>query len=150
MKEKKSIRFLSIIIAVILLSVSIMTDDSNAAIPDTINYQGYLTDSGGNPVNTPRNMIFKIYNQSGTLLWTETHNNVPVNNGIYNVILGAVTSLGSLAFDVPYFLGVTVGTDDEMTARQALSSVAYALTADTALMTLRMDFFSNLLRIQQK
>jgi hypothetical protein len=133
MKEKRCIRFLSIIIAVILLSVSIMTDNARSAIPETINYQGYLTDSGGTPVNSPRNMTFKIYNQSGTLLWTETQNNVPVTNGIYNVTLGSMASLGTLAFDVPYFLGVTVGTDDEMIPRQPLTSVAYALTADTAL-----------------
>jgi hypothetical protein len=135
MKGRKGIRVLSIMIAVILLSLSIMKADAHAAIPERINYQGYLTDSGGTPVNTPKNMTFKIYTvaSGGTALWTETQSNVPVNNGIYNVVLGSVASMGSLTFDVPYFLGVTVGTDSEMTPRQPLTSVAYALTADTAL-----------------
>ncbi len=38
----------------------------------------------------------------------------------------------NLAFDVPYYLGVTVGTDGEMTPRHALSSSAYAFRAQNA------------------
>ena len=33
-----------------------------AAIPQKINYQGSLTDSGGAPVNTGVEMVFSIYN----------------------------------------------------------------------------------------
>src|SRR4030067_2468809 len=121
---------LMIVVALLLLGVSY----GYAAIPYTINYQGYLTDSGGNPVNGTVSMIFKIYTESGTLLWTETQNSVSVNNGIYNVTLGSAnTTLGTLNFDIPYFLGVTVGTDPEMTPRQPLTSVVYAFTADNAL-----------------
>ena len=135
MKEKRVIGFLSIIFAVIMLSLCIMANDAQSAIPETINYQGYLTDNSGNPINATVSMTFRIYTvaSGGTALWTETQSNVPVNEGIYNVILGSVASLGALPFDVPYFLGVTVGIDSEMTPRQALTSVAYALTADTAL-----------------
>jgi hypothetical protein len=135
MKKGKVIRFLSIIIAVILLSLCIMTNDARSAIPEKINYQGYLTNASGNPVNTTVSMTFRIYTvaSGGAALWTETQSNVSVNDGIYNVTLGSLVSLGTLGFDVPYFLGVTVGIDSEMTPRQPLTSVAYALTADTAL-----------------
>ena len=112
-----------------------MTDNARSAIPERINYQGYLTNASGSPINANVSMTFRIYTvaSGGTALWTETQSNVPVNEGIYNVILGSVASLGALPFDVPYFLGVTAGADSEMTPRQALTSVAYALTADTAL-----------------
>ena len=122
---------LMVVVVLLLLGVSY----GYAAIPNTINYQGYLTDSGGNPVNATVSMTFKIYAVStgGTALWSESQNTVLVNNGIYNVTLGSVVSLGALPFDVPYFLGVTVGTDSEMTPRQTLTSVGYAFTADTAL-----------------
>jgi len=136
MKERKGIRFLSIIIVVIVLCGSIMTGDAKAAIPETINYQGYLTDNSGNPINATVSMTFRIYTvaSGGTAQWTEPQSNVPVNNGIYNVVLGSVAPMGELPFDVPYFLGVTVGSiDSEMTPRQPLTSVAYAFTADTAL-----------------
>ncbi len=130
---KKVEKTLNVILTMMVLLILLSFSSASAAIPETINYQGYLTDSGGNPVNSTVNVVFKIYNAGGTLLWSETQNNVPVSNGIYNVVLGSVASMGSLTFDVPYFLGVTVGTDSEMTPRQPLTSVAYAFTADTAL-----------------
>lgn len=133
MNKQKGIGFLMVTMAVILLIVSSMAEDAQSAIPETINYQGYLTDSSGNPINTPRNMTFRIYTAAsgGTALWTETHNDIQVNNGIYNVVLGSVVSMAALPFDVPYFLGMTVGTDTEMSPRQALTSVAYSLRAET-------------------
>src|SRR5512138_2483513 len=100
-----------------------------AAIPQQIGYQGYLTDSGGVPHNGTVAMTFRIYSVSsgGAALWTETQD-VPVSQGVYSVNLGAVSAL-NLAFDVPYYLGITVGADGEMTPRQALTSVGYAYRA---------------------
>ena len=131
MKNRRKALGISMVIGILLF---LTLSSAYAVIPYTINYQGYLTDSEQNPVNGTVNMIFKIYTESGTLLWTETQNSVSVNNGIYNVTLGSAnTTLGTLNFDVPYFLGVTVGTDPEMTPRQPLTSVGYAFSADTAL-----------------
>jgi hypothetical protein len=103
-----------------------------SAIPQQIAYQGYLTDSGGVPHNGTISMTFRIYSVSsgGAALWTETQD-VTVNQGVYSVNLGEVAPL-SLAFDVPYYLGITVGADGEMTPRQALTSVGYAYRAQSA------------------
>jgi hypothetical protein len=102
------------------------------AVPQKINYQGYLTDTAGIPINGSLQMVFSLYDvpSSGTPLWAE-HQNVTVINGIYNVSLGD-TVLIPLAFDVPYYLGITVGSDPEMTPRKALTSVGYAFRAMTA------------------
>ena len=100
-----------------------------AGIPGTINYQGYLTNASGVPVNGAIPITFRIYDvpSGGTALWTETQD-VTVNQGVYSVSLGGNTAL-SLSFDVPYYLGVTVGADAEMTPRKELTSVGYAFRA---------------------
>ena len=43
-------------------------------VPNTINYQGYLTDSAGTPINATVPIIFSLYSDptGGTALWTET------------------------------------------------------------------------------
>jgi hypothetical protein len=105
-----------------------------AAVPQTINYQGYLTDSGGSPVNGTVNMTFSLYTSpAGTVspVWTEAQTGVAVTNGQYSVILGSITPL-AIPFDVPYYLGVTVGADAEMTPRQPLTSTGYAFRAAQA------------------
>ena len=64
------------------------------AIPQKINYQGYLTDNTGNPINGTRTMTFKIYDAAsgGNELWSETKT-VSVENGLFNVILGEVNPI---------------------------------------------------------
>lgn len=98
-------------------------------VPRTIDYQGYLTTAGGVPVNASLSISFALYEEpaGGMALWTETQT-VPVNNGNYHVALGGVSPL-VLPFDRPYYLGVTVGGDDEMLPRHPLSSAPYALRA---------------------
>ena len=59
----QNVKNLFIIIGTLLLSG--ISTASYAQVPRTVNYQGYLTDSGGNPVDTtlsgPVQMIFTIY-----------------------------------------------------------------------------------------
>ena len=50
---------------------------------------------------------------------------------VFSVNLGSVSSI-DLPFDTQYYLGITVGSDNEMTPKQALSSVAYAFRAKEA------------------
>ena len=64
--------FTLIAIAVLLL---ILTPPAHTAIPQTINYQGYLTDPQGTAIDGNVSIVFSIYSQAtgGTALWTETH-----------------------------------------------------------------------------
>jgi hypothetical protein len=61
--------------------MSMMTDNSKAAIPDKINYQGYLTDTVGVTVEGQVTVEFSPYDVStgGTALGSESQN-VPVSN----------------------------------------------------------------------
>ena len=100
-----------------------------AAVPHLMNFQGYLTNASGQPVSSTVTMVFNLYDAPAapTALYSETQS-VSVNNGIYVVAIGAVTAL-TLPFDVPYYLGIKVGADPEMTPRQPLMASPYALRA---------------------
>jgi hypothetical protein len=132
MKGKKAEKRLLIGVIGLFLVLIIFPYVSYAAIPQTINYQGYLTNAAGVPVNGTVQMVFSIYNVAtgGAALWTETQS-VTAANGVYNVNLGKFTPM-TLPFDAPYYLGVAIGADPEMTPRQPLASVAYAFRAKTA------------------
>jgi hypothetical protein len=104
------------------------------AIPQLINYQGRLADGTGTPVTGTKSITFKIYSSSSapTARWTETQT-VTVTNGIFNVILGSVSSLsGSVLGGDKAYLGVTVSPDAEMSPRQRITSVGYAYRAAQA------------------
>jgi hypothetical protein len=97
-----------------------------AAVPQTINYQGYLK-NGTAPASGPLGITFSLYSSNpprSNHVWRETQTSVAVTNGIYSTQLGSVTPI-TASFDVPYYLGVKVENDAEMPL-QPLSSVPYA------------------------
>jgi predicted regulator of Ras-like GTPase activity (Roadblock/LC7/MglB family) len=119
----------------IVAAFSVLTILTTAAfaVPQTINYQGYLEDSGGTPVNTTMSMAFAIYNAptGGTPLWSETQGSVTVTEGAFSVTLGIANAI-DLPFDEQYYLGVNVNGDGEMTPRAELASIPYAFRANVA------------------
>jgi hypothetical protein len=108
--------------------------NSPGPVLEMINYQGYLTDSGGNPINDTLEMTFSIYeNESGgTAVWTETQPAVTVTDGLFNVLLGSINPITPDQLDEERYIGVRVGADDEMVPRQRLASVAFALRSVVA------------------
>ena len=101
-------------------------------MPHKLNYQGFLTDPSSTPITASPVMTFKLYDLAagGVALYTESQT-VVVTAGVFSVVLGAVTPL-NLAFDVPYYLGLSVGADPEMTPRQLVTASPYTLRADKA------------------
>lgn len=128
--QLKSFRIFGLLI--VLLQGLFASTMVYADVPKLINHQGYLTNSAGTPVNASVPIIFTIYNvpTGGTALWTETRTVIP-SKGVFDVNLGETTPI-NLPFDVPYYLGIKVGTDAEMTPRQSLTSVSYAFRSDQA------------------
>ncbi len=104
----------------------------NALVPQEFTYQGYLTTANSTPVNGTVSMVFRLYlgPADGASLYDETQS-VPVSNGSFAARIGSVTSL-ALPFDVPYYLGITVGGDTEMMPRQILTSTPYAIRSAAA------------------
>jgi hypothetical protein len=115
------------------LLIVLLAPASFGAIPKTMSYQGVLKNVDGTLVPDGNySMTFRLYTVStgGSALWTETQT-AAVSGGIFNVILGSQTALG-LAFDVQYWLGVSVGSEAEMTPRVALASAPYGFRAAMA------------------
>jgi hypothetical protein len=99
-------------------------------VPKTLNYQGNLTDSMGQPVTGSHQIIFNLYNamSGGTSFWTETQT-VQVVDGKFSVVLGKTTALDTTQFTGDTYLGLKVDNGTEMAPRQQFTSVAYALKA---------------------
>ncbi|MBU1935835.1 tail fiber domain-containing protein, partial [bacterium] len=121
---------LLISVAVLLIgATSVMAD-----VPHMINYQGYLTDTGGEALDTTVAMTFSLYNAVtlGTLLWTETQPTCTVQAGRFSVLLGSINAIPNSVFDdTLVWLGITVGDDSEMESRTHVVSVAYAYRVGT-------------------
>ena len=124
-KHKIAVWFVNLVFAFGLAAISL---PAQAAVPQTLNYQGQLSNAAGAPVNATVSMTFKLYDveTGGTALWSETQS-VTVSKGLYSVRLGQVTPLASSLFGAGLYLGITVETDAEMTPRIALSSAPYAM-----------------------
>ncbi len=124
------------LIIVVLALASLATAD----VPQMINYQGRLTDGTGSPVaDGPYLINFKIYGSAAgdDSLWYSGFKSVTVTDGLFTYQLGTSPSFPHDLFegDTTRYLGITVMTDDEITERTKIISVAYAyhaLRADSA------------------
>ena len=99
-----------------------------------LSIQGYLKDGNGKAVDNGNYAItFKIYDvaASGTALWTEDNPAVNVYGGIYTVQLGSITNISTLAWDKPYFLGVSI-SGTELSPRTELTYAPYAFAVNKA------------------
>jgi hypothetical protein len=96
-----------------------------ASVSGRIPIQGRLTDASGTPLDGTYSIQFSLYDVSseGTALCSDT-NSVTVDNGLfYSEILG---NCSGVAEGQQLYLGITVGTDPEMTPRKAIYPVPYA------------------------
>ena len=103
------------------------------AVPQVLNFQGRLVETGL-PVSGSRSMTFKIYGTAsgGTALFTENRT-VSVSSGIFNVLIGEVTTGGIplAVFDgSERFVEVQVGA--QVLPRQRVVSVGYAFKSESA------------------
>src|SRR3989338_6105878 len=102
------------------------------AIPDTLTLQGKLTSQSGAAQSWIYNFSFKIYDAftGGNTLYTKHDTNVTTDvNGIYDIILDGLSALN---FTDQYYLGITVGDDNESTPRVNLTNAPYAFRANVS------------------
>lgn len=125
----KFIRYTFAVVFIIALTITSLVF---ASVPNTLSYQGTLTDKSGNPITATKTIDFKLYDVAtgGTALWAETQT-VTVSSGRFGVVLGIVTPFDKSILTGNTWIGITVQGEAEMTPRQKLTSVAYALVAET-------------------
>ena len=92
------------ILILAVLSILLMASDAGAEVPLLVNYQGYLTDLDGTPLNGNHELTFEIFADeamSGPALWVEVHQpaDVLVVDGLFNVILGGIEPIDDRLFE---------------------------------------------------
>ncbi len=101
-----------------------------ADVPMRINYQGYLTDDVGNPIDGNTQIAFRIYDTSasgtGTQKWNEVLT-VPIAGGLFSVVLGGSSVMTADVFDTASWLEIEIESDGPMDPRQEISSAVYAI-----------------------
>ena len=113
---------------------STRTDFAEKSVPHKINYQGYLTDALGNPTDDTLQMAFSIWDsqEGGAQLWSETQSSIPIVDGLFNVLLGAVNPLPTDLFsDEPRWLETEI-EGEALHPRTELVSVGSAFRAHGA------------------
>ncbi len=131
--KRSTLSLLTMIVAVLALSMW-----AAAGVPQLMNYQGRLTNSSGEALDTTVSITFTIYDDStgGNPIWTETHSAVDVNSGTFSATLGYGWPMPQDSSDWFVSLGIKVGGDPEIQPRTRLVSVPHAFHAAS------VDFFS--------
>jgi hypothetical protein len=110
------------VMALVCLTASIATA---APVTQSITYQGKLTNAAGNPLTGTYTLTFRLYNVStgGTALDTIIQD-VQANQGLFTTNLSFNPNLFN---GQALWLGIKAGADPEMTPRQEIRPVPYAL-----------------------
>jgi hypothetical protein len=114
---------------------ALVVGESAAAAP-SITFQGRLLDpaSGQPKPDGSYNLAFRLYTVAGggTSIWNETQA-VTTVKGAFAVLLGSVSALNPAHFNgQELWIGVTAGSDAEMSPRQKVGYVPYAIYAGNA------------------
>lgn len=138
---KKTLRLALLLLISICFGEDILeTSKQSRDVPRELNYQGYLTDTLGVPITDDLSMTFKIFDREsgGNELWSETQcDDVPIESGVFNVILGETTPIPDSVFTgfTSTWLELTLDGSQTLTPRTRITSVGYAYTStysDTA------------------
>jgi len=120
-----------------LIIIACLSQISIAAELNTFTFQGNLGSSEGVPISSTLNMTFRLYDDQNNNLWSET-SSVNVTAGDFDVLLGTSNPIGFSVNEQARYLGLTVGTDSEMTPRQDIGGVlraGFALSLTNASIT---------------
>ena len=120
-------------ISILMLALLALPTALSAGIWDNMNYQGILVDSDGKKINGDKSITFSLWDTEvdGDTFWVEQHNQVPVVDGVVNVVLGSKRPLSTLSGLDQYWLQIQIDTDEPM-ERIKLTAVPYAFATRNA------------------
>lgn len=140
--KTQNIALFVLVLTVVALSAALLATTAAGAPPTKnaiapaqtvkfpVTYQGRLTNNTGKPVaNTMLTFVFGVYEQpeTGSAVWAQTSVLTTTAEGLFTTILEIDPPLGIKDLS-SMWLGVKVGTDDEMTPRQRLGGAPFAFT----------------------
>jgi hypothetical protein len=133
LKVFRSLTITFFAVGVILAQTRGVSVDNTRLGPRLLNYQACLTDTLGVPINDSLDMTFKIFDaaSSGSELWSETQTNVPIESGVFSVMLGEVTPIPDSVFAgfSNTWLELILEGPQTLTPRTRITSVGYAYTS---------------------
>lgn len=124
-------RSLKQVCSVVFLFASIWLLTANAVFRSTLDYQGYLANESGVPVDGSVDIEFSIYDidAGGIPLWTDKRL-VAVRKGLFNVELGGLAKpFPTGLFEKPLWLGLKAAGSGELLPRRPISSAGFSLRA---------------------
>jgi len=106
-------------------------------------YQGKICNSANSPVVSPVTVLFTIYDSKteGTALYQASIELTPDQAGIFTVELGPFED--NLFDGSTRFIGMKVGSDDEMSPRQPIGAAPYALNSSDPILPGLASRFNN-------
>jgi hypothetical protein len=140
MEGKKMIKKVGQILVLAMMIIVLAGQGWGDFLPVLINFQGRLTDRDKNALTGAHTVKFDLYQTAGDTnsLWTKTIDVVASDNGVFNALLGPLVTLlqGTLTIDPAtinwkenYWMGISVDGAEELSPRQPLVYVPYAITA---------------------
>ncbi|MEM7129813.1 MAG: hypothetical protein AAF702_26000 [Chloroflexota bacterium] len=153
MNQKPFVLFMVAIGALLLLVLStspvMAQTDGDNYVPNWTNYQGYITDGSGAPLDGKVDLYFALYDAKtdGNKVWAQYHDDVEVNGGYFYVKLGGEAKpLGYKSYEngerhLEVYVSTTGCRPDctfdtpgqyEKLPRQQIGAVAYAIKAHRA------------------
>jgi hypothetical protein len=129
---------LSLKLALLLPFVILLLSLTAEAQSKKISMQGFLKDANGKAVADGNKVLtFKIYDavSGGSAIWAKVFSQVNVVGGVYAVQLGpsdGSIEISTLAWDVPYYVGITVESEPELTPRTEFTYAPYTFAVNKA------------------
>ena len=123
----------SLFLSLLLISFALSVPEMSAQIPQTISYQGVVSQDDGRPLpNGTYQIDIALYDSehASSPIWMESHQ-ASLTKGLFSLALGSVEPF-NLPFDRPYWLGIAVDGAPEMPQRTRLSATPYAFRSDVA------------------
>ncbi len=130
-------RSISIVLTALLAILFVPGNQAFAqGVPQSMTHQGRLLDDNGSPISGNVELTYTLYDaaSSGSILWQEEKTVVVSESGFYSVEIGSNSNpiTATILSDGSAWMGVAVNGGAELQPRISLTSVPFALRADSA------------------
>lgn len=115
-------------------ALSLLTAIATAGAPEIVPYQGFLRDDDGTPLTGTVDLEIGFFasESGGSALSNEFHAGVPIDDGVFTIMLGAVSGLPAALWDESALYIETTVDGETLAPRRRVGSSPFALRAAVA------------------